>query len=223
LLIVGADKSLAPYGIDSPREFFRHTAAPIVTARLDAEGESSVLIARVRDEESLKISLRKRFGSRTEKVGSQVMLIHTTNEMSEAAVIINGQLLMGDADGVRRCLIAHDSGQSLADTHAFKNALASIQESYIAGGASVVSFGEQHATARASIGTLANLINPKAGAERRSDSATFAGALDEYAYSLGETRIVENGFERRTRSNLRFIRNVACRIRRRGHARRAVD
>jgi len=200
LLIVGADKSLAPYGIDSPREFFRHTAAPIATARLDAEGQSTVLIARVRDEESLKTSLRKRFGIRTEQVGSQMMLVHTTNETSEAAIIINGQLVMGAADAVRRCLVAHDSGQTLAETHAFKSALVSIQESSIAGGAGVVSFGEQHTTARASVNTLANLINPKAQSKRRSDSATFARALDEYAYSLGETRIVENGFERRTHS-----------------------
>lgn len=201
LLVVFADKSLTPYGIDSPREFFRYTALPIATARLDAENQSTVLIAPVRDEEALKNLLRKRFGTRTEQVGAHAMLVQATNESSEAAIILDGHLLMGTADVVRRCLSAREAGQTLAETRAFKSALASVKDSFTAGGASVVSFGEQHDAARAGVSTLARLFNAKnAAAKRRSEAQTFARALDEYAYSLGETRIVEHGFERRTRS-----------------------
>lgn len=200
LLVVFADKSLTPYGIDSPREFFRHTASPIATARLDAEGQSTVLIARVRDEEGVKNLLRKRFGTRTEQIGAHAMLIQATNESSEAATILDGHLLMGAADGVRRCLIARDANRTLADTHAFKSALASINESFTAVGASVISYGEQHEAARAGVTALASLWNAKAEATRRGEAQTFARAIDEHAYSLGETRIVEHGFERRTRS-----------------------
>lgn len=201
LLVVFGDKSLAPYGIDSPRDFFRHTAPPIATARLDLEGQSTVLVARVRDEGALNISLRKRFGIRTERIGSHEMLIQTTNEVSEAAIILDGYLVMGSADGVRRCITARDEGHSLGATNAFKSALTSINGYSLAERPSIFNFEEQHATQRASVRALASLMGESKMRSKRSiDLEAFARALDDNTYSLGETRINENAFERRTHS-----------------------
>lgn len=199
LLIVFADKSLEPYGIAAPREFFRLTAPPIATSRLDEGTNTTVIVARVRDPEAMMRLLRRRFGSRMERVGSYSMLIRSEADATEAASLVDNHLLMGDTDAVRRCLSAIGSEHTLLASESFKRAMNFVGDDMSAERASVTGYTEEQRTVRQVMRTLTGLrgSNP---AEVRTDVAGFNRALKEHAYAFSETRLVSGGFDKRTRS-----------------------
>lgn len=216
LLVLFADKSLEPYGIAEPRGFFRLAAPPIATARLDEESNVTVMIARVRDANAMMRLLRQRFGSRTERVGNYTMLIRSDTEAAEAASIVDDYLLMGERDGVRRCLSAHTTGQTLLTTDSFKSALNMLGNTPLAEQASVATYTKEQGVVRASVRTFAALRGSAKGGSELSgaghDATAFAHSLDEYAYAVSETRLVSGGFEKRTQSVFGLFGNLIAQL-----------
>lgn len=199
LLILFADKSLEPYGITTPREFFRLTVPPIATARLDEGANSTVVVARVRDSDAMMRMLRRRFGSRTESVGDYSMLIRTDADAGEAASIAGDHLFMGDTEAVRRCLTAYGTGNTLLTTESFKRAVKSINGDMSNERASVATYTEERQRVRRVIHRLA-MFRASSLNEADTDNAGLSRALEEQAYAFSETRLVAGGFEKRTRT-----------------------
>jgi hypothetical protein len=190
------DASLKPYGIEEPDTFLRAIGSEIVTARLDDSGSSTVTIVEVLDEKTLRDFVAKRLGAkpRTEVVGDVELLV-ANNERHDAAAFMGGRLMLGTAENVRRCLEARRLGQTLAAEDDFQRTARLISAT---NPANVATFTEDYAPARSFIRAMAT---QKGLRERSVNETELEAALRRLRYALSETRIVDGGFEKRTRSS----------------------
>ncbi len=190
------DTALEPYGIAAPATFLTAAGPGLWTARLDDAGESTLMIARVRDEARLRAEVRKRFGARPriEKVGEAELLISPDKELG-AASFVAGYLITGAERDVRTALQTRTAAtRSLAASDAFKR---TQQDATRSNDASVITYTDDRAPARSFIYAIARLRqNTNA---QRNDS--FDQSLAALPYSVSTTRVVEGGFERRTLSS----------------------
>jgi hypothetical protein len=187
---------LKPYGIDDPESFLRAVGSEIVTARLDDAGASTVTIVEARDEKALREFIAKRLGAnpRTESVGDAEMLI-SMDEEHGAASFTAGHLVMGSEANVRRCLEARAQGQTLSAADDFQSAarLATANSPAFA-----VTFTDDSAPAR----TFISAIATQRGARTQPvNDADLERALGQLTYTVSETRLIEAGFEKKTRSS----------------------
>ncbi|MBA3441314.1 MAG: hypothetical protein H0T92_15730 [Pyrinomonadaceae bacterium] len=191
------EEALTPYGIESPREFLRASGPELATARLDDTGQSTVLIARVRNREALREQVRRRLGSVTrERIGNAEMMI-SSNTKRGAASFVGDHLIMGAADDVRRCLAAQTEARALAAIDAFKRATQSTaQAGSNAAPAGAVTYTDDRPGTRRFVDFVA-----AARRDRPADRAALERELLQIAYSRSETRLIESGFERRTYSS----------------------
>lgn len=216
LLVLFADRALEPYGIPRSRDFLRQTSAPIATAQLD-ESNERLLIARVRDPQAMLALLRRRPGTQTETAGGHTLLIRTrppasdapaddteASDDTEAAVIVGDHLIIGDRVGVRRCLDAQANGRTLRTTIAFRRAAEHFGGDVSDEMTSVAGFAHERAAVRDTVRLFTTLDHSSGtNGDGRRDAAArsdLSRALDEHAYATHETRLVDGGFERRTRS-----------------------
>jgi hypothetical protein len=188
--------SLAHYGIDDPEKFLQAVGPEITTARLDNSGESTVIAVEVRDEKALRRFVSSRLGAdaRAEHLGNAELIIAKDEERG-AACFLAGHLLMGSTLNLRRCLSAYLQKQSLDTSEAFKAARQSLDSK---GGQSAVTLTDEHETARTFLTALAR---QSAARERPLNQQDFESALGKLAYTVSETRLTEEGFERTTRSS----------------------
>jgi hypothetical protein len=187
---------LKPYGIDEPEGFLRTVGSEIVTARLDDAGASTVTIVETRDEMALREFVSKKLGlnPRAERVGDAEILISKEEERG-AASFIAGHLLMGSEANVRRCLEAKAQAQTLAAVDAFQRA---ARMASATGLAFAVTFTDDSAPAR----TFINAIAAQRGARTQPvNNADLERTLGQLTYAVSETRLIEAGFERKTRSS----------------------
>ncbi|MGB7922276.1 MAG: hypothetical protein WCF57_03425 [Pyrinomonadaceae bacterium] len=187
---------LKPYGIDEPESFLRAVGSEMVTARLDDAGASTVTIVEARDETALREFVSKKLGPnpRTERVGDVELLISKEEERG-AASFVNGRLMMGSETNVRRCLEAKAQAQTLASVDAVRRATRLAAAN---GPAFAVTFTDDSAPAR----TFINAIAAQRGARTQPlNSADLERALAQLTYAVSETRLIEAGFERKTRSS----------------------
>ncbi len=186
---------LTPYGIDDPDSFLAAVGSEIVTARLDDKGGSTVTIVEVRDEKALRQFVAQRLGEKaiTEHVGDAEMLISTDEERS-AASFFAGHLIMGQEASVRRCLEARTPGGSLASADQFQRATRLLSAN---SPANVVTYTDDSQPARAFIYAI---IAQRGARERPARNDELESALRHLTYAVSETRLVEGGFEKRTRS-----------------------
>lgn len=189
------NQALKPYGIEEPLAFLRAIGPEIVTARLDESGESYVTIVEVRDEKALRDFVEKRLGAnaRTERVGNEEMRVSRDEERG-AASFIAGHLMIGPAASVRLCLEARAQSNTLAQADNFQRAVRAMTNE---GPASVVTYTEDVPSARAFIRVIAS---QRAARARPINDPELNRALGQLSYSASETRLVEGGFEKRTRS-----------------------
>jgi hypothetical protein len=190
------DASLKPYGIEEPDNFLRAIGPQIVTARLDDSGSSTVTIVEVRDEKTLTDFVNKRLGVKpsVENVGEAKLLV-SNNEKHDAASFIDGRLMLGTADNVRRCLEARRSNLTLAADKIFqRTALLVSADSSM----NVVTYTEDYAPARSFISAMTRQRGLR---ERPVNETELESALKGLRYAASETQIVEGGFEKRTRSS----------------------
>lgn len=189
------DASLKPYGIEEPDSFLQAIGAEIVTARLDDSGSSTVTIVEVRDEKTLRDFVAKRLGlkPRVETVGDAEMLV-SNGEEQNASSFVGGRLLMGKAENIRRCLEARRTNQTLAADDVFQRTTRLISAN---NSANVVTLTEDYTPARAFITAIAT---QRGARERPFKEMEVEDALRQLRFAVSETRIVDGGFEKRTRS-----------------------
>ncbi|HYP01275.1 MAG TPA: hypothetical protein VER76_13875 [Pyrinomonadaceae bacterium] len=190
------DASLQPFGIESPHDFLRAAGPEIATARLDSEGSALVLLAPVRDRQALEALVRKRLGAgaQSRRVGDVEMLIAADEERG-AASFVGDYLVIGGAEEVRRCLQERAASQTLGAAGAFR--LASRPAATASDAAGVITYTNDYEPARRFVAFLGRQSGLRSSAPNAAALQRSLGALP-YAHS--ETRLVEGGFEKKTRS-----------------------
>lgn len=201
------DTSLNSFGIDSPRELLRAVGPEITTARLDKDGERLLLVARIRDETTLRALLRQRFGNaaRSTRVGEAEMFSSADAEKGAAAFVAN-HFITGDAEGVSRCLQARAAGQTADSLEAFKRAARSVPPG---APAQVLTLADDRADA---LGFLTLVARQSGARQGTPDPARLARAAAGLPFSVSETRHTPDGFERRTRSSFGQLGALALRF-----------
>lgn len=189
-------ESLKPFGIGSPHEFLRATGPEIATARLDSEGTALVLVAPVRDRTALESIVRKHLGAgaKSKQIGEVEMII-AADEKRGAASFTGDYLIIGGVDEVRRCLQERTASRTLGSVNAFQQVslLASANDS-----ANAVTYTIDNDPARRFVSFLG-----KQNGLRKSppDASALQRSLSNIPFALSETRLVEGGFEKKTRSS----------------------
>ena len=189
-------ESLQPFGIETPHEFLRATGPEIATARLDSEGTELVLIAPVRDRMALESIVRKRLGAgaKSKKVGEAEMIIAADEERG-AASFTGDYLIIGGVAEVRRCLQERTTSRTLGSVNAFQQVsrLTSANDP-----ANALTYTIDYDPARRFVSFLG-----KQNGLRNSlpDAAALQRSLSSLPFALSETRLVEGGFEKKTRSS----------------------
>ena len=201
------DTSLQSFGIDSTRELLRAVGPEITTARLDKEGERLLLVARVRDEATLRALVRQRFGNgaQSSRVGDAEMFF-STDEEKGAAAFAAGHFITGDTEDVRHCLQARAAGQTVDSLEAFKRAARSVAPG---APAQVLTLADDREYA---LGFLTLVARQSATRQGTPDLARLAQASASLPFSVSETRHAPDGFERRTRSSFGQLGALALRF-----------
>jgi hypothetical protein len=188
------DQQLLPYGIESPREFLRAVGPEVATVRLDADGERMALVAAVRDEAALRALVQKRFGrALPTKIGDAEFFNDEDEET--AAAFVGRHVITGDAETVRRCLQALEAGRTLGAHEIFRR---SVTKGAAVAPPHVLTFADDREQARAFVSFVAR---QRGARQRMADAAALDKALAALPFATTETRLVADGFERRTRSS----------------------
>jgi hypothetical protein len=167
----------------------------VTTASLDETSAAQLLIARVRDQEALRAQIKRALGGfHTERTGGAEVWVGADSE-GRAAAFIGDYLILGELEDVRRCIAAHATARTLAASDAYQRAARLVAQSAETG---VVTFFDQRAQTRLVITVLSKQRTLRTGAP--TDAIALARLLDERAYAVSETRAVDDGFERGTRS-----------------------
>ncbi|HEV2798857.1 MAG TPA: hypothetical protein VGW12_00050 [Pyrinomonadaceae bacterium] len=188
--------SLKPFGIEEPRDFLRAAGPEIATARLNGEGTSLVLLTSIRDREALQSLVRKQLGAgaKSQRVGDAEMSIAADGERG-AASFVGDYLIIGGAEEVRRCLQERAASRTLGAHHAFQQA-ARLVPAHDA--PNVATYTSDYDPARRFI----SFISRQAGARNAApNTSALQRVLTTLPYALSETRLVEGGFEKITRSS----------------------
>jgi hypothetical protein len=198
IITLALEALVKPYGVENPREFLRACGGEVATARLEAASEGKVLVASVRDAAALRAQALAHLGrgARVERVGSAELLISTDEERG-AAAFVDGFLLMGSEEDVRRCL------QSRLDDHApaADDPLRAATNSFFVRAAFARTLTDERDSARAVLSHFA----------RRGDAARLEAALARRRYAVSETLLADGGFEKRTRSAFGLFGEVVTR------------
>ena len=207
IITLALEALLKPYGVEQPKEFLRACGPEIWTARLGSASERKVLVASVRDRETLLQQVRAQLGrgTRTERVGDFELLISSDAEQGAASFIGDYFLIMGAEEDVRACLVARAGGRTLKSAEAFKSSPRGLfDESPLAW-----TLTDDRDSVRPLPSYLAQRGN--AGSSSANPDALEA-ALARRAYSTSETRLVEGGFEKKTRSSFGLFGEIDVRF-----------
>ncbi|MGB9180833.1 MAG: hypothetical protein WCB68_16495 [Pyrinomonadaceae bacterium] len=191
------DATVKSFGIDNADTFLHSIGPEITTARLDQKGDRTVIIVEVRDEQTLRDFVSKRLATNSptkERIGD-AELLYTKDAKRGAASFVAGRLIMGSIEDVRQCLQARSQGKTLDSSETFK--LASRLTSSDTPALAATYTKNDEATRR-----FINAVAAQRGVrERPANNSELERALSRLAYALTETRMVEGGFERKTRSS----------------------
>lgn len=191
------DATIKSFGIDNPDTFLRAIGHEITTAKLDQRSDRTVIIVEVRDEKTLRDFVAKRLATSspaTERIGD-ADLLYTKDAKRGAASFVAGHLIMGSIEDVRQCLQARSQSKTLTSSESFKLASQLISTDTPALAATYTKNDE---ATRHFINALAAQSGVR---ERPVNNSEFERVLNRVAYALTETRMVEGGFERKTRSS----------------------
>jgi hypothetical protein len=204
------DKSLQPFGIDSPRDFLRALGSEVATVRLGDggdEGDEMIFIGAVRDEAMLHALIMKRLGARTRTVhvGDADMLVSPDAELG-AASLFAGHVILGSEQGVRRCLETRFAGKTIATSDAFKKPLALASQ---ADAPLVTTFTDEREKALRFVA-----LASRRGADNKNapDAATLARAVASLPYSLTISKLKVDGVERTTISPFGLLADIALKF-----------
>jgi hypothetical protein len=185
LLATFSGSLFEPYGIENPELFLNAAASHILTARFDAEGEKQVVIAAVTDTKTLRKFVAKEidFTKASEKRGNADVWKSVDGEL--AAALIDGTIILGDAESLLKCLQAKQNGDYFTKHPFFGPFMQSRSVSVTAG----MDFE--------SAGKIVEVL-----AEKKSANEIIG------TYFLTETRFNSNGIERRTVSDFGLIGTI---------------
>ncbi|HYH85095.1 MAG TPA: hypothetical protein VEX60_06395, partial [Pyrinomonadaceae bacterium] len=206
IITLALEALLKPYGVEQPKEFLRACGPEVWTARLEATSERKILVASVLDREALLRQTRAHLGrgARTERVGDVELLISSDEELG-AASFVGDYLLMGAEDDVRACIVARSEGRTLKNADAFKaSARGLFDESAIAR-----TLTDDRDSARS---VLPYFARSGDSGHARANPGALEAALARRAYSVSETRLVEGGFEKKTRSSFGLFGEIVMRF-----------
>lgn len=185
-IIAGFSGSLfEPYGIADPESFLSAAGTEIFTAKFDAEGEKPVVIAAVTDIEKVRKSIAREIDLNKPAEQYSGADLWRSGDGELAAAFAGNVVIVGDAEGVIKCLQAKLSGANLPTLALFKQ----FSESKVVA-VTVAKDVESAAKAVEVVG------------EKKSDEAS---ASMNY---LIETRFNQSGIERRTISDLGLIGSI---------------
>ena len=180
--------SLSIYGVENPNEVLPLLSPPLVTVRAKTTDESSVLIARVGDEERLRSVLA------SQKVEGGIRIIDLSkgwsNEGSAAflAVLANGYVVIGKADSVDSWFSVKGSQDGKSDRPTW------FQQN---GNAVTITYASDSARVESFVSTLYQL---KGRPLAEDQNATVSNATKDSSFAITESRVTNDGIERTTHS-----------------------
>ena len=203
MVTLALESMLQPYGVESPREFLRATRSEVITARLDETSDGKVLLVGVRDKTELLEQVRKHLGAGAQAtmVGADEMWVSTEPERG-AAAFLGDYLLMGREEDVRRCIAARAEGRSLAGSERFQSPRDTAGPP-----PHVLTLASDESAAR----TFVLSFRRRRQAEN-IDAEKLTQALRGLPYSESETRVTEEGVEKRTRSAFGLFGSIVARF-----------
>lgn len=188
-------ESLQPYGVTSPNDFLGAAGPAPTVARIDDAGASTVTVVIPEDEAALRQLVNKRLGARARsaRVGEAELIVSANSERG-AASFVDGFLLIGPEEALRRCLSARARGETLTDSDGFRRA-----QQFVATQNSVDSatYTDEREAARDFVAAF--IQAPARRASFRTDQA-IAQRLGQIPYAVTLTRFTDDGLERTTRS-----------------------
>jgi hypothetical protein len=184
--------ALVPYGIEEPEKFLAAATAELVTLRLD-QGERSMLLAGVRDRESLRELLRKKMATIPPKVGAAEIEVFEDLQNEMAAAFVEGFVVTGSTLDVRRFIEATKTkaafGADRSQRITFFVPLSSK--------ANIITYTDDSERVRSFISAII-----AANTRRSEPSVSIEKLIGVLPYSATETTLGEQGIERTTRSPL---------------------
>ena len=173
------------YGIADGELFLSQIDSPVLTARFDADGDQSVVIAQVKDAEKLKQSITKEinFKAAPEKIGNVQVWKSVDGDL--AAAFAGNLLILGEKESVADCLNAKASGQNFAQTVQFQASRQSF--------AAAVSITKDAETAQKIVALLGN---------QKEENKQYA------SFYTTETRFTNGAIERRTISDFGLLGTI---------------
>lgn len=197
--------ALRSYGIEDAEKFFQSVGNDLYTVRVDESGNSTVVIVQVKDGNALKSIVYQKLGTqtpKTEKINEATILI-SPDPRRGAAAFVNGYLLLGETENVRRCVQAYAKQESFDKSVKFQKSNPLIVNS---NSATVTTLWDDSSYTR----TLMTLFSSfKFAREKNPNTAELETAIKQLPYSVTETRIVEGGIERKTNSSFGMFGNLA--------------
>ncbi|HXD31827.1 MAG TPA: hypothetical protein VN643_11960 [Pyrinomonadaceae bacterium] len=185
---------LAPYGIDDPDAFLKAVKPDLLTVRMEAQSERSLIIAGIASPETLRQFVSRRFGAgaKSEKIGDAELFLSEDGDF--AASFAGDYFLLGAPEDVRRCLNTRASHSNLASSSERLEALSHYFEKPNL--SSIVTFSKDNERASSLVTSLtvfrgAGVANP----------TELDRVIQKLPYSVTETSLGDSGIERRTRSD----------------------
>jgi hypothetical protein len=184
ILIGFSGSLLAPYGVTDAETLLSGVDSKIFTAQMDAEGEKSILVADVKDRETIKKAFA---GIDFKKTPERVENAEVWKDEEEdfAAAFVENKLISGDAESVLKCIRARQNGQNFTKHTLYKT----FSEAKII----AATFGKDDDSAGRIVAVLA---------EKKAEFQPIATNF------LTETSFAEKGFERRTVSPFGLIGTI---------------
>jgi hypothetical protein len=181
--------SLASYGIENPRDFLAKVSAPVITLR-PALGNDSLLLARIKDEEQLRkalaVFMEQGKGQILNGIGDQ-----PNREKEFTALLTSGFVVLGKTENVLVYLDQIRNKEIINPSRAQRLTLSQHPD------AAVVTYTNEHDSVDSVVTALARLSG-----RSLSESALqeLNSRLSNINISFTESRLNENGIDRRTQS-----------------------
>jgi hypothetical protein len=189
--IIGAFASglFEPYGVDDPELFLASVGPTLYTAHFDAEGETAVAIAFVKEPARMKSSIAKQIEltKLPEKDGNAE--IWRSGDGDVGVAFLDGAVVSGAIESVLKCVRAKQSGENILKSVRFQALFASNAAAVTAG-------SDIDSAAR-----IADVLGERTAADLR--------VLLPF---MTETRFNQRGVERRTVSDFGLVGSIIAQL-----------
>jgi len=181
--------SLSVYGVENPKEVLPTLSPPLLTLKPSQGADGSILVARVSDEEKLKLLLVQEVfkGSKGEIL--EGLASNPDPQKEFAAVFADGYVLLGKSENMRAGL------EALRQNAAGEKK--DLQQSAQQSSAPIVTYANDEARVNNFISTLLTLQGRRLS---NDEVANLQNVLRRAGFASTETRLNAFGIERTTRS-----------------------